>query len=265
MRDDAFAMTLLRPKNPLGHSLRATALHQLGDFPEALVELDKALTWTSANGRQRVQLITRRCETLMRLGRYGQVLAEARAALEHTPDATALRAPDAAALHAQVFCALTALGRYDEARTVTVDMLAQRNRSDDAVQLRAMKHVFDTVERGGQWHPPGRGPEGPAFFYMHETEQMVRELRPKARRLITRGFAPSFAPDGTKVAFAQGLPGYSGVAVYDLRSGETTLLTAPGKDPVFSPDGGTIAFVRDAPAMRLAEMTTDRRRDRTEG
>jgi len=257
MRDDAFAMTLLRPKNPLGHSLRATALHQLGDFPEALVELDKALAKTIGDDEERIPLISRRGAALMRLGRYEQVLAEARIALAHAPDATAL--------HAQVFCALTALGRYAEARTVTVDMLARRNRSDDAVQLRAMKHVFDTVERGQRWHPPGREPEGPAFFYMHEAEQMHRELRPKARRLITRGFAPSFSPDGTKVAFAQGLPGYTGVAVYDLHSDKTTLLTAPGKDPVFSPDGKYIAFVRDAPAMRLAEMTTDRRRDRTEG
>jgi serine/threonine protein kinase len=257
MRDDALAMVVLRPWDPLGYSLRAMAWHELGRFSEAVAEYGRALALTPTQDPQYVELSGRRCETLMRMGQYERVLAEAQNCLKNAPNATLLQS--------QVFCALTALGRYEEARALMQSCAELHNGTDDRVWLRSMKHVFDTLAAGGLWHPLDSKPEGPAFFYMLEAEEMYSGLCAKARRLITNCFSPCWSPDGTKVVYAQGYPGYSGVAVYDLKSQETNLLTVPGKDPSWSPDGRHIAFVRDAPALRLSELTTGRTRGRTQG
>jgi serine/threonine protein kinase/Tfp pilus assembly protein PilF len=256
MRDDALAMVILRPHEPLGHSLRAMAWHELGRFSEAVAAYDRALALTPTQDPQYVKLNARHCEALMRMGQYKRVVVDAQNCLENAPNATDLQS--------QVFCALTALGRYEEARALVQSLSELHNGSDDRVWLWSMKHVFDTLAAGGQWHPPDSEPEGPAFFYMLEAEEMYHGLCTKARRLITNCFSPCWSPDGTKVAYAQGLPGYSGVAVYDLKSQETNLLIVPGKDPRWSPDGRHIAFVRDAPVLRLSELSTDRARERTE-
>ncbi len=250
LRADARRLTILAPLDPLGYFLHATAWHQLGRFPEAVVEYDRALELMPTTDPQYVELNGRRCEVLMRMGQHERVLADARESLKKTPNATVLQS--------QVFCALTALGRHEEARALmqTIAESSGNSNADDQVRLRSMQHVFDTVAAGGRWHPPDRQPEGPAFFYMFEAEEMYRGLCAKAGRLIPDCFSPCWSPDGTRVAFAQGRPGYSGVAVYDLKSQETNLLIVPGKDPSWSPDGRHIAFVRDAQALRLSELTT---------
>jgi serine/threonine protein kinase/tetratricopeptide (TPR) repeat protein len=256
MKDDALAMTILRPGDPLGYSLRAMAWHQLGRFSEAVAEYGRALALTPVQDPQYVERNARRGEALLRMGQYERVLAEAQACLKYAPNATVLQS--------QVFCALTALGRYEEARALMQRIAESPGDADDQVRLWSMKHVLDTLVAGGQWHPPDSQPEGPAFFYMLEAEEMYRGLCAKARRLITDCFSPCWSPDGTQVAYAQGLPGYSGIAVYDLKTRETDLLTVPGKDPSWSPDGRHIAFVREAPALRLSELTVGRLRRGTD-
>jgi len=258
MKDDALLMTHLRSKGPLGYCLRAMAWHQLGRFSEAVAEYDRALELIFTTDPQYVELNGRRCEALMRMGQYERVLADAQECLRNAPKATVLQS--------QVFCSLTALGRYEEARALMQSIVESPDSggADDQVQLRSMKHVLDTLTAGGRWHPPDRKPEGPVFFYMREADEMYRGLCVKAHRLVTDCFAARWSPDGTKVAFAQGLPGYSGVAVYDLVTKETDLLTVPGKDPSWSPDGRHIAFVRDAQALRLSELTTGQTRGRSE-
>jgi len=256
MKDDALAMIVLNPRDPLGHSLRAMALHRLGHFSEAAPEYDRALALTTTTDPQYVELTGRRGEVLLRMGQYERVLAEAWNGLKNTPDA--------AVLHAQAFGALTALGRYEEAGAVMQYLATSPGDTDNQVRLWSMKHVFDTLEAGGRWHPGDNRPEGRAFFYMREAEDMYRGLRAKARRLATDCFAPCWSPDGAQVAFAVGLPGYCGVAVHDLNSQETNLLIAPGKDPSWSPDGRYIAFVRDAPALRLSELAAGQTRSRSE-
>ncbi len=248
MRGDARRMTILAPLDPLSYSLHAMAWHQLRRFPEAVVEYDRALELTPTTDPQYVELNGRRCEALMRMGQYDRVLAEARECLKKAPNATVLES--------QVFCALTALGRYEEASALMQSVAESPVDHDNEVRLRSMKHAFDAVAAGGRWYPADRQPEGPAFFCMLETEEMYRELSVKARPLIPDSFSPCWSPDGTQVAFAQGLPGYSGVAIYDLKSRETNLLIVPGKDPSWAPDGRHIAFVRDAQALRLSELTT---------
>jgi len=98
---------------------------------------------------------------------------------------------------------------------------------------------------------------------MLEADRMYDGLAAKARPLICDSCAACWSPDGTKVAFALGLPGYNGVAVYDVASKETDLLIAPGKDPSWSPDGRQIAFVRDAEALRLSELTAGKQKPDT--
>jgi len=256
LKDDALGMTILRPRDPLGYSLRATAWHQLGRYPEAVAEYDRALEHTPPPDPQYVELKGRRGEALLRMGQYERVLAEAQADLK--------QAPNAPVLCSHVFCALTALGRYEQARAVMQRLTEIPDDTDDQVRLRSMKYVFDTLVAGGRWHPPESQPEGPAFFYMLEAQEMYRELAAKARPLLSDGFAPCWSPDGTQVAFAAGLPGYSGIAVYDLATKETSLLIAPGRDPSWSPDGRYIAYLRDAPALRPSELTAGRTRLRSE-
>jgi len=251
MREDARRMTVLARLDPLGYSLHAMAWHELHCSPEAVVEYDRALELTPTTDPQYVELNGRRCEVLMRMGQHERVLADARESLKNAPNATVLQS--------QVFCALTALGRHEEARALmhTIAESSGNSNADDQVRLRSMQHVFDTLAAGGRWHPADSQPEGLAFFYMFEAEEMYRGLCAKARRLIPDSFSPRWSPDGTRVAFAQGRPGYSGVAIYDLKSRETNLLIVPGKDPSWSPDGRHIAFVRDAQALRLSELTTE--------
>jgi serine/threonine protein kinase len=249
---DALVMTALKPPEALGYSLCAFALSRLGRYEEALAYYDSALALTPEQDSRYVELNGQRCDVLMRMGEYERVITEAQKCLESVPNA--------AVLLCQVGCALTALGRYEEAVNLARNIAELADHSDTAtdVAMGAMRHVFDTLTTGGRWHPVDRKPEGPVFFYMREAENMYLGLSAKARRLITGGFSPCWSSDGTKVAYCQGLPGYSGIAVYNLESQETTLLVVPGRDPSWSPDGRHIAFVRDAPALRLTDLKTRR-------
>jgi dipeptidyl aminopeptidase/acylaminoacyl peptidase len=64
---------------------------------------------------------------------------------------------------------------------------------------------------------------------------------------------PSFSPDGSRIAYLQGVDGHSQVAVLDLADRSTTVLTdfargVGGGAPRWSPDGATLAFTAsDAP------------------
>lgn len=257
LKEDALLMTHVRPGDPLGYFLRAAALKELGRYQDAVACYDSAIALAPLDDPQYLDLNVKRCEVLMQMGQYARVLADAREGLKISADATALQS--------HVFCALTALGRYEEAHAFMQSIVESPDRGDgNRIWLRSMKHVFDTLAAGGLWHPPDHTPEGPFFFYMFEAEKMHRSLSAKARRLITNCFSPCWSPDGTKVAYAHGLPGYSGVAVYDLLTKETDLLTVPGKDPSWSPDGRHIAYVRDAQALHLSELTMGRARARSQ-
>ena len=126
-----------------------------------------------------------------------------------------------------------------------------------------MKHVFDLCKAGRPWHPPGPAPAGRAFWGMLEAQRTYQGLAAKARPLLGDCCHSCWSPDGTKVAFTLGSPGYNGVAIYDVAGQETDLLIAPGKDPSWSPDGRQIAFVRDAEALRLGELTAGKYRPHT--
>ena len=246
MKEDARVMLVLRPNDSLGYSLRARALCELGKYDDAVQSYEKAIEHTPAEDPWYMELNAKRCEVLVRMGEYERVVRDARECLG--------LASDGAKLRFHVFCALVALGDYEEA-TASFDRIAAAD-SDIGPIFRdwAMRYVLDALDAGRPWHPSGREPEGYAFVSMLEAEETYRHLKGKARRVVRNGLNCDWSPDGTELAFSLGVPGYSGVAVFDLLSHETRLLIAPGKDPKWSPDGQYIAFVRDCPMLQLSEL-----------
>ena len=246
MKDDSLAMTILRPRDPLGYSLHAVAWRELGHYREAIADLDMALALTPKEDPQYIDLTTQRSEVFLRMGDYERVIAEAPVGAKHLSP-----------VQYHVFCALTALGDYDKATTLFGRIISPGHEARREFQDRCAKYVFGTLEAGRAWHPADREPAGAAFLPMMEAEETYRDLLAKGgRRVTTDGFSARWSPDGRRLAFSMGVQGYSGVAIFDPATQETDLLIVPGKDPRWSPDGKHIAFVRDRQNLRLEELVT---------
>jgi serine/threonine protein kinase/Tol biopolymer transport system component len=253
MREDALGMMYLRRRDPLGYSLRAMALRELGQYAEAIVQYDRGRALTPKDSPQYLDLSIQRCETLLRMGDYEHVIADTRASL--------MQWPDKSVFQHYLFCAQTARGDYHAAREVFRQII--RSGPDPRARLEdwCAKYVFDTLAAGRSWHPSDREPVGAAFLPLAEAEEAYQSLSAKARRLTTDGFTAQWSPDGSKLAFSLGVHGYNGVALFDPITNQTDLLIAPGKDPAWSPDGRYIAFVRDRQTLRLPELATVQRRN----
>ena len=251
MKDDALGMAILRPRDPLGYSLRAIALRQLGKYAEAIAEYDSAIPRTPKDSPQYIDLFSQRCENLLRMGNYERLITDAQNCFKLSPDSVVFQY--------YIFCALTALGDYDKADALYRQIISPGHEARRKFGEWCMKYVFDTLEAGRSWHPRDREPAGAAFLPMVEAEETYRTLSTKARRLTTDGFSACWSPDGSKLAFSLGVHGYSGVAIFDPVTKETELLIVPGKDPRWSPDGRYIAFVRDCQLLRLEELATTQR------
>ncbi|MHC4563824.1 MAG: protein kinase domain-containing protein [Planctomycetota bacterium] len=242
MEHDALAMTALSPRDPLGYSLRAIAWRESGHYPEALEDYERAIARTLPDSPSYLDLVTQRCETLLRMEDYRRVIAETQACLK--------RWADRPVFQYYQFCAQTALGNYDAAAILFRHIVRSSPEARVQFEKWCAKYVFDTLAAGHTWHPPNHEPIGAAFLPMVEAEETYRVLSAKARRVTTDGFNARLSPDGKKLAFSMGVKGYSGVAILDLSTNETDLLIAPGKDPAWSPDGKYIAFARDCQALR---------------
>ncbi len=255
MSEDASVMEALRDRDPLGYSLHATALYELGRYKEAVAKYDGALAHTPKEDPQYPDLAARRLQAFLRMGDYGRVMAEAAKCLKSWPDKPVFQY--------HLFCALTARGENQKADAVFREIVRRTPTARNEFWFWTTKYVFDTLEAGQSWHPRGHEPTGAAFLPLVEAEETYRDLSAKGRRLVTNGFSAQWSPDGKKLAFSLGVHGYSGVALYDPATKETELLTVPGKDPRWSPDGRCIAFVRDCQALRLEELTTTERKEQT--
>ena len=248
MNEDAVVLKTLRDRDPLGYSLRATALQELGRYQEALAEYGKAISLTPGGSSQHLDLATQRCETLLRKGDYAGVLAEAERCLRLWPERLVFR------YHR--FCALTASGEYNQAAVVFQEIVQATPTARNEFRSWATKYVFDTLEAGQSWHQGGPVPTEAAFLPLVEAEDNYQGLSRKARRIFADGLSAQWSPDGKRLVLSIGVHGFSGVAIYDPATGKTELLIVPGQQPRWSPDGRHIAFVRHSQALELGALAT---------
>jgi len=251
MLEDALDMTYLRRRDPLGHSLRAVALRELGSYGQAIAAYDRALKLVDKTDPRYVDLSIQRCETFLRMGDYRRVIAAATEGLKSFPDTLVLQY--------YLFSAWTALGDYEKAQSVFQQVVSPGDETRQKFWDWCGKYVFDTLAAGRSWHPVDQAPAGAAFLSMVEAEENYRSLSAKARCVIKDCHSGRWSPDGRKLAFSMGARGYSGVALYDTATKETELLIIPGKDPQWSPDGKFIAFVRDCQVLPVEEFAAAER------
>ena len=265
MEIDASVMIGNEPNNSQGYALRAVARREKaigrGEkelFGQAIRDHNKAIELSPDEH----ELYDQRRRTHLRMGSFEQALADAQACVRLGPDVRWLSIhrtfSPSRRYHFHIFCALVALGRYDEAKvkydTIIESSLMTKRRFDQS----AAKYVSDTLDAGLAWHPPRRRPKGTAFLAMHESADVYRQLAKKARRVVPEGFHATWSPDGTELAYSCGLLGFTGIEVMNLESGKTRLLTVPGLDPAWSPDGDTIAFTRPRQTLLLTGITSER-------
>jgi serine/threonine protein kinase/Tol biopolymer transport system component len=253
MSDDALVMEILRPRDPLGHSLRAIALRELGKYEQAIAEYDNAIALTDKSESRYIDLSVERCQTLLRMGDYEHVITDSKEGLKISPDKPVFQY--------YIFSAMTALGDYEKADSVFREIVQRTPTARNEFRQWCAKYIFDTLDAGRSWYPDGMEPVGASFLPMVEAEETYRSLSGKAHRLTTDGFTACWSPDCKKLAFSAGVHGYSGVALYDPATKETELLIIPGKDPLWSPDGKYIAFIRDCQLLRISEFIATERKE----
>ena len=248
MARDTARMIGIRPDKPQGYTLSALALQELGRLGEALLDHNQAIQLTPEDP----QLYDTRRETYTRLGQYESALGDAKKCAEMRPRDPTYR-------H-KLFAAYTALGRYDEAEREYTHFLShafpsmQENRIGGTPMyprglfyMFSFKLVAESVAANRVWHGPHEPPHRAPYALMHEIEAYYKGLCNRAKRLVPKGFSPSWSPDGIHLAYSHGLFSASGVAVLDTDTGQTKLLVTSGRNPGWSPDGSTIAFERNRP------------------
>ena len=243
---DAAQMKTIKPDDPLGYSLSAIAQRGLGWFIEAIADHNRAVQLSPDNA----VLLDERRQTYMCMGDYSHALLDAKecARLEPSVNLYEMR----------VFFTLVALGQYEQARTAYHNLSTAYDFDKLEFDDWAMRHVFDTLAAGLLWYPSDDMPTGKAFLPLCLADESYRHLAEKATRLSSRGSHPSFSPDGTKLAYALGVPQFTGIAVYDIKSQQSQLLAIPGKDPEWSPDGRYIAYTRNRQTLPFSVLFRQR-------
>jgi tetratricopeptide (TPR) repeat protein len=246
MERDAVVMTSLRNWDALGHSLMAIALREAEYFADAVKYHNKAIEISP----DEPGLYDQRRRTHIQMGNYQQALSDAEACIR--------LGPDERMYHFHSFCALVALGRYDEAKVEYNTIIESGLMSKRDLELSTAKYVSDTLDAGLLWYPTERRPEGASLLAMHGAAEIYHHLAKKAKRVVPEGFHPTWSPDGTELAYSGGILGFTGIEIVNLESGKTRILTVPGFDPAWSPNGRYIAFTRYRQTLLLTELTAER-------
>jgi len=253
MEIDASVMIGNESNNAKGYTLRAIARREQakeetgkGLLDEAIKDHNKAIKLLPDNP----EFYDQRRRTHMAVDNYEKVLSDAQQCVQLTPKD--------GIYHFRVFCALVALGYYEQAKVEYDKIIKSGLMTKENFNESAEKYVSDTLDAGLLWHPPQRRPEGAAFLAMHESAEVYEQLAKKARRVVPEGFHVNWSPDGSQLVYSRGVLGFAGVEILNLESGETRLLTVPGFDPAWSPDGHFIAFVRVRRTVLLTDLTAER-------
>ncbi|MCF7973505.1 MAG: protein kinase [Phycisphaerae bacterium] len=229
---DATQMKTIQPDNALGYALCAIAQRELGWFADALTNHDAAILLSPTD----VELVDQRRQTHMRQGEFQKALSDAVACVRLKPTVNLYQYHH--------FLSLVAVAQYDEAKSVYAGFSATHDFDKGEFSDRATRHVFDTLGANLAWHPPDSMPMGKEFLSLHKADEYYKHLSEKAKRLVVHGTNPSWSPDGSRFVFTQGIPGSTGIAMYDMKTQETQLLTLPGAGAVWSPNGDYIAYGR---------------------
>jgi serine/threonine protein kinase len=270
MSEDASQMIVLRSSDSTGYLLRAIARREQGRLDEAIADHNEAIMLASDDPI----LYEHRSGTYVRMDQYGLALADMQKAAELDPGN----------LHYSgiAFALKVACGQYEQALQQYEHLLNQPGtdleycsftpsmghwNTKDFFGLIAAGYTFWIPARQTTWPLPPEQPRCAPIWAMREATEFYNQLSLHAKCLKVEGFSPSWSPDGMKIAFSAGTHWASAVAVMDVRSGATEILTAPGKDPHWSADGRTIAFVRDRQSIAMNAValmghipTTERRR-----
>jgi serine/threonine protein kinase/tetratricopeptide (TPR) repeat protein len=249
---DASRMIGLRPDNPQGHLLCAIALRELQRFDEAVRCHDRAI----ALAPQDATLYFERRETYMRMGRYNLAFGDAKRTAELHPEKLSYQC--------SLFAAQVALGQYEQAEQQYRQLISRSPEDTEYSPFASevgswnTKDWFDWMAAGlvpqereqehPWWPPPIHEPNPPSsqcasFWVMREAAGYYDRLARFGRRIAENGDSPSWSPDGTKIAYCQGVFEATSIVIFDLKTGTREVLTMPGEQPEWSPDGRYIAFV----------------------
>jgi serine/threonine protein kinase/Tol biopolymer transport system component len=251
MKDDALFMVALRPRDPLGYSLRAVALRELSKYAEAIAEYDNAIALTLRDNPQYMDLRAQRNEVFLRMGDYERVVADAQELLKLSPEKPAsvagilpaIRGRDAfdTSLRYYIFSALTALGDYDKADAIFRQIVSRTPTSRNEFREWVTKYVFDTLEAGRYWHPPDREPESAAVSLASRPRSEGGSVRSVPVRAYSSERLTASLQTG-EPAGAAFLPMVEAEETYRALSAKARRLTTDGFSAQWSPDGKKLAF-----------------------
>ena len=235
---DTTMMIAIRTDRSLGYSLRAMAQRELEQFDGAIEDHNRAIR----RSPNEPEYYDQRRLTYLQMEEYESALKDARTCVDLDPSQSAY--------HFDVFCVLTALGRYDQARAER-DKIMASGIPKWHLGVSAAKHVSDSLLAGRSWHPDEDPPEGPGFKSMLAAAEHYHQWDAKAERVVAKGFPGDWSPNGNELVYSHGVRGSTGVAILNRQTGKTRLLTIPGRDPVWSPDGQTIAYLRNRQVLPI--------------